>query len=64
MNDQINVGDLVRYKAFGNLGTIWVVVKIVQMENSTLKALELHAAFAKCDRVFSYSRDVFKVNEY
>jgi len=57
------VGDLVRYRAFGNLGTVWVVVRIEQTQNSTLKTLQLQAAFAQSDRVFAYDRDVFKINE-
>jgi hypothetical protein len=57
------VGDLVRYRAFGNLGTVWVVVGIEQTQNSTIKTLQLRAAFAKSDRVFAYDRDVFKINE-
>ena len=57
------LGDLVRFKAFGNLGTIWVVVGIEQTQNSTLKTLRLQVAFSQSDRVITYDRDVFKINE-
>jgi len=57
------VGDLVKFRAFGILGTIWVVVKIEQVPNSTLKFLYLHTAFGESNRSYAYDRDMFKINE-